>query len=384
MYLIEQHVQLNNMLFRFLLAVVVVFSSISASIGQSSECENTLNQATQEFSVGHFYGIPSLLAPCLSKLTKEQSVKAYLLLTQVYLVIDDPIAAEGSYLKLLRADPEYIATEEKDPIDLVYLSKGFTTRPIITPRVFVGLNASIARTIASVNSDPVPIVAKQSLGVGIQFGGGLDWNIDDHFSFCVDFSFNTKAFKSIRNGISVRDEQSLTESQTWLDVPLYLRYSRKFGKFDPYLYAGYSFNSLVGANGQAIFTSNSAFGSSVISEGTIPLLYKRNKSNSALVVGLGSSYKIGKNFITIDLRYMNGLTNLTNIENNYYDAAGSSAVSNSITQYRLTGDIFKLDNFAISFGFRYPLYKPRKLHKNGQQFEGLKFLKRQKNKNRTI
>jgi len=372
------------MLFRFLLAVVVIFSSINASIGQSSECENTLNQATQEFSVGHFYGIPSLLAPCLSKLTKEQSVKAYLLLTQVYLVIDDPIAAEGSYLKLLRADPEYIATEERDPIDLVYLSKGFTTRPIITPRVFVGLNASIARTIASVNSDPVPIVAKQSLGLGIQFGGGLDWNIDDHFSFCVDFSFNTKAFKSIRNGISVRDEQSLTESQTWFDVPLYLRYSRKFGKFDPYVYAGYSFNSLVGANGQAVFTSNSAFGSSVISEGTIPLLYKRNKSNSSLVVGLGSSYKIGKNFITIDLRYMNGLTNLTNIENNYYDAAGSSAVSNSITQYRLTGDIFKLDNFAVSFGFRYPLYKPRKLHKGGQQFEGLKFLKRQKNKNRTI
>jgi hypothetical protein len=367
------------MLFRFLLALVVVFSSISASIGQSSECETTLNQATQEFSVGHFYGIPSLLAPCLSKLTKEQSVKAYLLLTQVYLVIDDPIAAEGSYLKLLRADPEYIATEEKDPIDLVYLSKGFTTRPIITPRVFVGLNASIAETIASVNSDPVPIVTKQSLGLGIQFGGGLDWNIDDHFSFCVDFSFSTKAYKSIRSDISVRDEQSFTESQSWLDVPFYLRYSRKFGRFDPYLYAGYAFNSLIGANGQVVYTNNS-LSSSVPSEGAIPLLYKRNKSNSSLVFGLGSSYKIGKNFITVDLRYMNGLTNLTNIENNYYDAAGSSVLSNSITQYRLIGDVIKLDNFAISFGFRYPLYKPRKLHKGRQQFDGLKVFKKKDKK----
>ncbi len=366
------------MFYRFLLAVVVVFSSISFSIGQSSECEATLNQATQEFSVGHFYGIPSLLAPCLNKLTKEQSVKAYLLLTQVYLVIDDPIAAEASYLKLLRADPEYIATEEKDPIDLVYLSKGFTTRPIITPHGFAGLNGSIARTIASINSDPVPIVAKQSMGLGFQFGAGLDWNIDDHFSFCVDFSFNTKAYKSIRNGISVRDEQSLTESQTWIDVPLYLRYSRKFGKFDPYVYTGYAFNSLFGANGEVVFASNSAVGSSETSEGTIPLLYKRNKSNNSLVFGLGSSYKLGKNFITVDLRYMNGLTNLTNIENNYYDAAGSSTLSNSITRYRLTGDIFKLDNFAVSFGFRYPLYKPRKLNKGGKQFEGLKFLKKTK------
>lgn len=367
------------MLFRFLLAVAVVFSSVSSSMGQSSECETTLNQATQEFSVGHFYGIPSLLAPCLNKLTKEQSVKAYLLLTQVYLVIDDPIAAESSYLKLLKVDPEYIATEEKDPIDLVYLSKGFTTRPIITPRVFVGSNGSVARNIVSINSDPVPIVANQSVGLGFQLGLGLDWNIDDHFSFCADFSFSTRAYKSVRNGISVRDGLSLTESQTWFDVPLYLRYSRKFGRFDPYLYAGYAFNSLVGANGQVVYTNNS-LSSSVPSEGAIPLLYKRNKSNSSLVLGLGSSYKIGKYFITVDLRYMNGLTNLTNIENNYYDAAGSSTISNSITQYRLTGDVFKLDNFAISFGFRYPLYKPRKLHKSREQFDGLKVFKKKDKK----
>jgi hypothetical protein len=366
------------MLFRFLFAIAIVFSSISSVIGQSSECEAVLNQATQEFSVGHFYGIPSLLAPCLNKFTKEQSVKAYLLLTQVYLVIDDPIAAESSYLKLLKADPEYIATEEKDPIDLVYLSKGFTTRPIITPRLFVGSNLSMARTIASISSDPVPILAKQSLGLGFQIGGGLDWNINDHFSFCFAFAFATKSYKSIRNGISIRDEQSLTETQTWIDVPFYIRYSRKFGKFDPYVYGGVAFNSLIGANGQVVFTSNSEVGSSVISEGTIPLLYKRNKSNSSMVFGLGSSYKIGKNFITVDLRYMNGLTSLTNIENNYYDAAGSSAVSNSITQYRLTGDIFKLDNVAISFGFKYPLYKPRKLRKSSEQFDGLKFKKTKK------
>src|SRR5271154_2886847 len=104
---------------------------------QSTECEQTLNQATSEFTSGHFYEIPGLLKPCLDRndFTNEQRVRAYLLLCQAYLIVDDPIAAEDSYLKLLKADPEYVATKEKDPIEIVYLSSKFTSTPIFTPHL---------------------------------------------------------------------------------------------------------------------------------------------------------------------------------------------------------------------------------------------------------
>src|ERR1051325_7143028 len=109
--------------------------------GQDQGCEQTLNQATAEFDAGRFYSLPSILKPCLDKgFSKEQKVRAYLLLTQSYLILNDPIAAENSYLQLLVADPEYVANPVRDPVDVYYLSKKFTTTPVFTPSFFGGAN----------------------------------------------------------------------------------------------------------------------------------------------------------------------------------------------------------------------------------------------------
>src|SRR5690606_23139680 len=98
--------------------------------GQSSDdCEIILNQAAEEVSAGHFLGVDSLLADCLKGgFTREQRQRAYLLLTQVYLLLDNPEKAEESYLELLRANPEFVTDPSRDPIDVVYLSKKFTSR----------------------------------------------------------------------------------------------------------------------------------------------------------------------------------------------------------------------------------------------------------------
>ncbi|MGV8837843.1 tetratricopeptide repeat protein, partial [Cellvibrio sp.] len=90
-----------------------------------------LGQADDEFNAGRYYGISTLLQPCLDRndFTNEQKVRAYLLLAQAYLILDNPTAAEDSYLQLLRADPEYVANPARDPIDVYYLSKKFTSTP---------------------------------------------------------------------------------------------------------------------------------------------------------------------------------------------------------------------------------------------------------------
>ena len=132
------------MYLRKLLVGFFLIGFLSNGWAQSSECEQSLNQASDEFNAGHFSGIPALLKPCLegNSFTNEQLVRAYLLLCQSYLINDDPISAEDSYLKLLKADPEYVATNEKDPVDVVYLSKKFTTTPIFTPHFKIGPNFS--------------------------------------------------------------------------------------------------------------------------------------------------------------------------------------------------------------------------------------------------
>jgi Outer membrane protein beta-barrel domain len=356
----------NRMQIKKILTTVLFIGYTMATLAQSSvtECEQTLARATDEFSAGHFYGLPSILKSCLEgNFTNEQRVRAYLLLTQAYLIIDDPIAAEDSYLKLLRANPEYIATPEKDPIDVVYLSQKFTTTPIFTPHLRIGANTSFARTIYDINleSDNTLVDTKQARALGLQFGGGIDWNINDNISLCADVLFSSKSFKTNKSSIAIHDSQSALEKQRWIDIPVYLKYGDSQGKVRPYGYVGYATNLLLKSTASLNYTNLDSKDNSVITDpADEKITYKRNRLNRSLVLGGGVRYKIGKDFIFADVRYMAGLSNLTNVETNYY-SDGSFDLTKDATQTRWVGDYFRLDNLAISVGFVKPLYDPRKI-----------------------
>ena len=91
----------------------LVACSVGTGFGQDTDCLQTLARANDEFTAGRFFGIPALLKNCLDNgFTNEQKIQAYQLLTQAYLILDDPIAAEDSYLKLLKADPEFVASPD--------------------------------------------------------------------------------------------------------------------------------------------------------------------------------------------------------------------------------------------------------------------------------
>src|SRR5687767_3189962 len=98
------------------LAILLIFIVCAQVAAQDEDCELTLTRATDEFNAGHFYGIPSILSNCLSKFTKEQRQRANLLLTQTYLLLDDPIGAKRSYLEVLHANPEFVTDEKIHPI----------------------------------------------------------------------------------------------------------------------------------------------------------------------------------------------------------------------------------------------------------------------------
>lgn len=350
---------------KILTAVLILGYSITAFAQSSvSECEQTLTRATDEFNAGHFYGLPSILKPCIEgSFTNEQRVRAYLLLTQAYLIIDDPIAAEDSYLKLLRANPEYIATPEKDPIDVVYLSQKFTTTPIFTPHLRIGVNTSFVRTIYEINpeSDNTTVGAKQARALGLQLGGGIDWNINDNISLCADVLFSSKSFKTNKSGIAIHDSQSALEKQRWFDIPVYLKYSDSQGKVRPYGYVGYGTNLLLRSTVSLNYTNFDSQENSVITDpADEKITYKRNRLNHSLVFGGGVRYKVGKDFIFADVRYMSGLSNLTNEETNYY-GDGTFDLAIDATRTRWISDYFRLDNLAISVGFVKPLYDPRKI-----------------------
>jgi len=358
-----------------LLAGLFFIGFLGSAGAQSNECEQSLSQATEEFNAGHFYGIPSLLRSCIDRneLTNEQRVRAYLLLCQAYLIIDDPIAAEDSYLKLLKADPEYVATYEKDPVDIVYLSKKFTSTPVFTPHIRIGGNTSVYRTILDINTQDAPDKVRHILKPGFQFGAGLDWNINDKVSLCTNVIVSYKGFKTIRSQIAHDDVQTVTEKQFWLDVPVFLKYSVNEGRIRPFGYIGGAINLLLSSKASMIFV-NSSSGSQTVSQGPdFDLRYLRRTINRSLVIGGGVRYKIGKDFVFADLRYMAGLSNL--VKGNIYSLNpatittpnGSSAVipppitNDWLSSVRYVDSFFRLDNLSLSVGYIKPLYDPRKV-----------------------
>lgn len=345
----------------------VFFCSLVDVFGQDTDCLQTLTRANDEFTAGRFFGIPSLLKNCLDNgFTNEQRVQAYELLTQAYLILDDPIAAEDSYLKLLKADPEFVATPEKDPIDIVYLSKKFTATPVFTPHFRVGTNVSLVRTIYEINTEGYPVERSNNIRPGFYAGVGLDWNINDNISLAGELDFGSKSFKTVRTGISADDFQEAIERQIWLDVPLYVKYRDNLGKIRPFGYAGFAFNLLF-TSAVELRTENrspllSETGSQVPTEGpNVKIGYKRNVFNRSILVGGGAYYKIGRDFLFADIRYMAGMTNLADEEQNYYNENGS--LISTAGRYRWVGDYFRLDNLSLAIGFVKPLYNPRKIKK---------------------
>ncbi len=337
--------------------------------GQTPECTQTLAQANEEFNQGRFFGIASILQECLEDgFTIEQQVQAYHLLTQAYLILDDPIAAENSYLKLLQADPEYIANTDNDPVDIVYLSKKFTATPIFTPNYRFGTNVSAPRLIHANGTEGYATSRSNSLRPNLHFGAGMDWNYNDNLSIGAEATLSFKSFKTTINGISIDDTQEAIERYTWIDVPLFIKYRDNFGNIRPFGYAGYSLNLMLSASAELRTDNRSPIisagerqqGSEVPTEGPdVNIGYKRNFLNRSMVLGGGIYYKVGHDFIIVDVRYVAGLSNVTKESELYYDKDGNFAPE--VVKYRWTGDLFRFDNISLSFGYVKPLYNPRKI-----------------------
>lgn len=359
----------------FVSASAQVSTPVPAPQLSETDCDQRLDKAEAEFEAGHFYGIPAILSGCLSggQLSTDQLVRAYLVLCQTYLILDDPITAGDNYLKLLKADPEFVPNETDHPIDIVYLSKQYTATPNFTPHFRLGLNTSFYRLIHAISTEPYGQSSTDPLRFGFQVGGGVDWNINDNISLGLEGNFSSTSFeRELTTGV---DQTFIQGSQVWLDFPLYAKYSFSLNNtWRPFVYSGMVASYLLSATNQFSYTDNKPTGAQLLAEGPSESVTNQRKSLAfSWVMGIGTRYKIGKNYIYADLRYMAGLTNLADESTIYYQDPFSvdpaqignpnAYLSTNVTRYHYISDLFRMDNLSLSFGFVKPLYNPRKIKK---------------------
>lgn len=374
-----------------LLLSCALFWSACFSASAQNECELVLNRAIEEFNAGHHYGIPAMLSECLEKnQNREWRQRAYLLLSETYLLLEDPFGSEKSYLEVLRANPEYLTDEKRDPIDLVYLSSKFTSVPIFSLSVKIGPNISIIRKLAERGTYADDVRKRYILKPGFQAGIGVDWHYNEKLSAMFEGNFVFSSYKQRINGQFGRDESSFHDRQTWIRLPLSVKYSASKGQYRPYGYAGFSFDLLLGDRAtiqykDQNFNPETQRVESIDRESpTLKYKSKRNAVNYSLFVGGGVKYKIKLDYIYADLRYSFGMTNIVDENNSIYDYnKGEDPTSESFQdsgdgsfRWAHIDDLFRMDNLFISIGYIRPLYKPRKL-KNARSKAVLRSIKRQ-------
>jgi hypothetical protein len=330
---------------------------------QNNSCEDQLKAAAEEFAAGRFYGIPGMLKPCLDKgFSREQRQRAYMLLTQTYLLLEDPLAAETSYMEILRANPEFRTDPSRDPIEVVYLSKKFTADPIFSWHAKAGASAAVVRVIHDVDlvSSVEGTREKYRLRPTIHLQAGADWHFYDRFSLSSGIKYAALSFTFEESDKYGRDLEEMTERQSWLSVPVSVRFSSDKGKFRPYGFLGLSADILLSDRAQFNIYNTEPDGISKDAESpSINFMPKRNVLNYSGFIGGGVRLKYGLDFFFAEASYAFGLTNVVDAKAIY--SANGSGTNRDVFPYGHVDNYFRVDNLSISIGYLHPLYKPRKL-----------------------
>lgn len=352
-----------------LLPFCLLFFSFCAS-AQVENCEQVLIRANEEFNAGHFYTIPSILNDCLPKFTKEQKLRANLLLTQTYLLLDDPIAARSSYLEVLRANPEFVADENNLPTDVVYLSNKFTSAPVFAWFLKAGGNTSPIRVIYNLNTYGDPNVKeKYNLGFGYQTALGGDLYFREKFALRAELQYSATRYSLETLHYFQEDKKELTDRQNWISLPLSLMIRDNKGRYQPYGYVGYSQSYLLSDIVNINIVKVEADEDGNISHKSPDFNFKkrRNSFNRSVFAGAGIKFKLGLDFLFIDVRYGIGLKNVVSekaVDGDYHENPTSDNFIKSLEPaigYSHVDDYFRMDNVSISFGFLKPFYKAREL-----------------------
>lgn len=349
------------------LIAVLFISLISLHKISAQSCAEVLNHAREDFTAGHLYGIPASLKACLDNgFNKDQRIEAYWLLTRTYLLIDDPIGAEDSYLKLLKLDPEYNIDPDRDPIDVVYLSRKFKTTPIFVIYAKGGFNMSSVSVIHNYGMDNTTESNESYKNkLGLHVGGGGELNFSNRVSLGLEINLHTRKY-SYSNTLFNTDQQTFEEAQIGLDLPIYIKYRWDFDKFRPYVYAGFGMDYLLQAKATVKLVDRVNAGTEDLTEipvagPQVTINEQRTRLTEFTHFGVGLNYRFGYNYIVIDLRYKVGLSNIVSEEGQYSN-------STLLYKYGFVDDDKRINNYAVSIGFVKPLYKPRKIKTSSRGF----------------
>jgi len=344
-------------------------------------CSEILNQAEDEYQIGHLYAIPSLLEDCLKRgFSKEEKIRAYRLITLSYLYTDQPEKADISYLNLLKLSPEFAPNELTDPIELFYLHDNFITTPFFSLYlVRIGTNRSQPKITQNFNldgmGDQVNVffnpTEEESINRdyqqnynsswGFNIGTGIEYGFSQRYSIGMDLNLTYQKYSSNENLLGGIARTGFSEGQWWIDLPLYFKYNFPDTKYKPYFLTGFQTHYLINTRSSDLRSIFEQDQTDIPQEEFVDFSDQRRKTNFSLLVGAGAKYKVGINYLAFEVRYHYGLINLDINDQRFADTSSARDPNTNLMYSALHVDnSFFINSLNFTVNFIKPIYKPRK------------------------
>lgn len=319
---------------------------------EESSCAARLKYARQLYAMGKIVGLEDQLSDCFEKgFTKEEKVQAYKLLVLAALYDDYTEKVDKAFISLLKTDPEYKPNLADDPREFIQLFGKFRTDPVFSIGVKAGGNLShvnVLNTFGVNNVEETP--GEYGMLPGYQFGVTADVLIQGRWQASAELLLVQRRFL-YESPLYDFSTLEMREGQTWLELPVALKYNLTDTRLRPYVSAGVAFNMLVGAQSEVVRTITQKEDVTGPRINTTDL--RRNFLYSPFL-NLGAKYMVGYGYFFVDARFNLGMLNSVDMEDRY---------SNGELLYRYghIDDDYKLNNFTFSIGYARNFYKPKKL-----------------------
>ena len=329
-----------------------------------SDCSVKLQEGEASFEDGLLSNSITVLEECIKigGFNKEERVRAYRLLTIIYLYQNQDEKASENMHDLLRINPEY-KVKPNDPAEFVELYKQYRIRPYLIVGGGAGTNFPLMNvtTLYSTDNPTIQSMLYNSLlgfQVGLNFSRPLTNKIE--ITFNPNFVSHRYRFEALYFDYA---QLVAVESQLRVDLSVFVKYNfrNKYNfnlvGFKPYLYIGATPHILLSSslNPQRSDLIRGEVRRSVEGK-AIAMKDLRNSITASGLVGVGVEYKIGLGHLYADIRYHYAFMSMIKNANRFN-------LQEEIARYGFVDNDYKMGAMMFSLGYNYPFYNPKKKEK---------------------
>ncbi|HEY9047641.1 MAG TPA: porin family protein [Ohtaekwangia sp.] len=325
------------------------------SFAQLASCAQTLRLARSTYEQGRLHEIPTLLEKCLTDgFSQQEKVEAYKLLCLSYIYLEEPEKADEAMLNLLRTDHYFEINRSTDPAEFIALYNTFRTKPIYRIGGKIGVNASSPNVVAAVKANDGK--SKYASKIGVQFHLTGEVPLTDHLILNPELGFVQRKFE-YTNKVEFQDTTFTTtaqETQSWITLPVSLRYQFTSLSFKPYIGIGVEGDYLLSSS---LSGSRTRKGYQFIEEKSFDMKTQREKFNVSAVISAGAHFTLGGGYVITEVRFIYGITKINSAKTGY-------GIDSSLPfEYGYADSTYKLNSLSITAGYVHNIFNPKKLNK---------------------